>query len=181
MENTAPPPASPSKNPQFVSWAVILGIAIVLTAFLFVAGRAAFPPPDYKDFCPNAERSYAIQDEMTCVAAEGEWVPAPAGADEKMLGNCFFEKCQEAYQAASEAHAVKFFAFMVVAGIIAIIAGVLISGSAIVSSGLSYGGVLALVIGSIAYWGDADDLIRLAISGVALLALLYLGWKKFKD
>lgn len=83
-------------------------------------------------------------------------------------------------QAANEAHAVKFFAFMVVTGIIAIVAGVLIIGSAIVSSGLSYGGVLALVIGSIAYWGDANDMIRLAISGVALLALLYLGWKKFQ-
>ncbi len=167
-----------TSHPRFVSWAVVLGIAVVLNAFLFVAGRIVFPQPDYQDFCPMANRPAAV--EATCVANGGEWL-VPDGA-KLSEGYCDYSKgCMEDYQMANESHAVKFFAFMVIAGIVAIVAGVLITGSSIVSSGLSYGGVLALVIGSVAYWGDANDMTRLAISGVALLALLYLGWKKFRD
>jgi len=54
-------------------------------------------------------------------------------------------------------------------------------GSSIVSSGLSYGGVLALLIASMQYWSDAGSLLRLGISAVALLILIYVGMRSFKD
>ena len=66
-------------------------------------------------------------------------------------------------------------------GILSIIAGVIPMGSSIVSSGLSYGGVLALIIAATNYWGEAGNLLKLAISGIALLALLYIGARRFRD
>lgn len=176
MENAA-------AHPKFVRWAVVLGIVVVLNAFLFVAANVAFEAPKYGEFCP-AGKQPAVTTQTECEATtDGMWQPyyGPVAAGTPN-GYCDFEaKCREPWEAAQSAHSLKVFAFMVVAGIVAIAAGVLLTGSAIVSSGLSYGGVVALVIGSLSYWGDADDLVRLAISGAALLALLYLGWKKFRD
>ena len=59
--------------------------------------------------------------------------------------------------------------------------GVLPLGSSIVSAGLSYGGVVTLVVASMQYWGEASDYVRLAIATVALLILLFLGWRRFRD
>jgi len=176
MENTA-------SHPKFVRWAVVLGIVIVLNAFLFVAANMAFPQPDYNAYCPAAAKGMVANTEASCVAGDGVWQPyAGTIAVGEPTGYCdFYQKCQASWDAAQKAYGLKFFSFMMVAGIVALSAGVLLTGSAIVSSGLSYGGVLSLVIGSVSYWGEADDLIRLAISGAALLALLYLGWKKFRD
>lgn len=172
-----------ASHPKFVRWAVVLGIVIVLNAFLFVAANLAFTAPEYDEFCPAASKNLMANTEAQCVAQDGTWMPyAEPLSDAKVTGYCdSYAKCQAPWEDAQSAHALKFFGFMVVAGIIAIAAGVLLTGSSIVSSGLSYGGVLSLIIGSVSYWGDADEIVRLAISGAALIALLYLGWKKFRD
>jgi hypothetical protein len=41
--------------------------------------------------------------------------------------------------------------------------------------------VLALIIGSIRYWSDMDDILRVALLGIALGSLLGIAWKKFRD
>ena len=66
-------------------------------------------------------------------------------------------------------------------GLLALIIGMLPLGSSIVSTGLSYGGVLTFVIASIGYWNDAPQLIQLGISALALGALLYTGLKHYRD
>ena len=66
-------------------------------------------------------------------------------------------------------------------GILSIIVGVLPLGSSIVSTGLSYGGVLAFVIAAAQYWHDAATWLQLLISVIALGALIYVGIKRFKD
>jgi hypothetical protein len=86
-----------------------------------------------------------------------------------------------ACQTAIDAHALFAFVLMIGLGIIALIAGFVPIGSSIVSSGLSYGGVLALVVASFSYWGTAGNWIRLAIATAGLVALLYIGWRRFKD
>ena len=92
-----------------------------------------------------------------------------------------YAKCQKPYNAANDQHALYAFVLMVGLGIIALVIGLIPLGSSIVSSGLSYGGVLAFIIGSIQYWGTAGNWIRLAISAVGLIALLYIGWRRFRD
>ncbi|OYV27172.1 MAG: hypothetical protein B7W98_02335, partial [Parcubacteria group bacterium 20-58-5] len=124
----------------------------------------------------------------TCYAQGGVWTeysPAPSAADAtspKFTGYCdMYAKCQVPFQAAQDQHALYAFMLMVGLGIIALVAGFMPLGSSIVSSGLSYGGVLALIIGSAQYWGTAGNWIRLAISTVGLVALLYIGWRRFRD
>jgi len=176
-------------HPKFVRWAVVLGIVIVLNVFFTVAVSLVLPSPKYETFCPTSQvvRSYDSQE--ACVAVGGQWTdnPVPEKIQSAPIvpqpkGYCDPQyTCRDEFSKASDVHARNAFIAYVVLGVIALIAGVLPVGSSIVSSGLSFGGVVTLIIGSVQYWGSADNLIRLIISLVALIALLYIGWKRFRD
>ncbi|HVB20035.1 MAG TPA: hypothetical protein VNF51_01985 [Candidatus Paceibacterota bacterium] len=178
-------PVTP-KQPKFVRWALLLGIVVILNIFFNVVLALAYPAPNYNDFCP-VQPMVTPTDAVTCDAQGGIWsayspAPAPGVVSPKLTGYCdMYSKCQEPYQAAAETYALYAFVLMVGLGIIALIIGFVPLGSSIVSSGLSYGGVVALIIGSAQYWGNAGNWIRLIISTVGLLALLYIGWRRFRD
>ena len=177
-------------HPKFVRWAVVLGIVIVLNVFFAVCVSLALPAPKYETYCPSMQVMPAYDTQASCTAVGGQWTDTPA-ADKiapqpittpQLRGYCDPQyTCRQSFTTANDEHARNAFIAYVVLGVIALIAGVLPIGSSIVSSGLSFGGVVTLIIGSVQYWGSADNWIRLAISAVALLALLYIGWKRFKD
>jgi hypothetical protein len=171
-------------QPKFVRWALLAGIVIILNVFFSVVVALAYPTPQYDAFCPHQDISPT--DSKTCVAQGGQWTeysPAPEQVSgPKMSGYCdMYAKCQKPYETAQKQHSLYAFVIMTVLGVIALIVGFVPLGSSILSSGLSYGGVVALVIGSAQYWGDAGNWIRLAISTVGLLALLFIAWRKFRD
>jgi hypothetical protein len=185
--------AERSKRPKFVRWAVMLGIVIVLNLFFVVARSVILPAPQYADYCPAAARVQNLpQNPQTCDTAGGIWTdlsdPTPSkspNANAPMLpaqGYCDLTvKCQPLYDAAYQKYKLYSFIIEIGLGILAIVVGVAPLGSSIVSTGLSYGGVLAFVIAAAQYWTEAGDLLRLGISFVALAALLYIGLKRFRD
>lgn len=162
----------------------MLGIVIALNIFFVVATSLVFPQPKYDDFCPLANQPMPAS-EAACTAAGGVWNPVPdngATAPKAPSGFCDMTiKCQKPYESAMEQHQMRVFVLMIGLGVLSIIIGVLPLGSSIVSTGLSYGGVLALIIGAAQYWSQAGDWLRLAIAAVALAALIYLGLKRFRD
>ncbi|MHB8710456.1 MAG: hypothetical protein ACYC6X_02835 [Minisyncoccota bacterium] len=174
-----------TQHPKFVRWALLIGIVVILNIFFSVVLALAYPVPKYEDFCP--QKNISPTDAPTCDAQGGVWTaysptPAPDRSSPRVAGYCdLYAKCQVPYQAANDQHALYAFVLMVGLGIIALIAGFMPIGSSIVSSGLSYGGVLALIIGSAEYWGTAGKWIRLLIATVGLVALLYIGWRRFRD
>lgn len=195
MENTSPAPvsapASNANHPKFVKWAVVLGIVVVLNLFFTVARTIILPAPDYATFCPQSQ-SVNPNDAATCDKQGGVWTDTSMGAvptDSKVtapkaepLGYCdMYAKCQAPYNAAQTHYQLYGFIFMVVLGVLSIIIGLLPVGASIVSAGLSYGGVVALIIGAMGYWNEAGDWLKLGITFIALVALLYIGWKRFKD
>jgi hypothetical protein len=172
------------QQPKFVRWALLAGIVIILNVFFSVVVALAYPQPDYEAFCPHS--SISPTDAKTCDAEGGQWTqyaPVPEQVSgPKVSGYCdMYAKCQKPYEAAREQHSLYAFVIMVALGIVALLVGFIPLGSSILSSGLSYGGVLALIIGSAQYWGDAGNWIRLAISTVGLLALLFIAYRKFRD
>ncbi|MCX6786570.1 MAG: hypothetical protein NTU85_01985 [Candidatus Kaiserbacteria bacterium] len=178
--------------PKFVRWALMLGIVIILNVFFTVIVALAYPSPEYNDYCPNIQQTTAPADAITCDAQGGVWnsytpsspdVSAPSAAKSmSSSGYCdMYAKCQKPYQAAVDHRALYAFVIMVGLGVVALVIGLIPLGSSIVSSGLSYGGVLAFIIGSMEYWGSAGNWIRLGISTVGLVALLYIGWRRFRD
>lgn len=184
METITTTPENAPRHPKFVRWALMLGIVIILNIFFNVVIALAYPAPVYENYCPQA--SATPTDSTACVEQGGIWNRYDGKSDRpyapSMDGFCdLYAKCQKPFQAALEAHALYAFVIMIVFGLVALIAGFLPTGSSIVSSGLSYGGVIAFIIASIQYWGTAGNWIRLAISAVGLLALLSIGWKRFRD
>jgi hypothetical protein len=166
MEQNSP------KGPRFVRWAVMLAIVVVLNIFFLGIRGIVFSEPKYETFCPTP----------TPIAAPAKPTDAvQSGSTSPIQTDAEITKCNDAFQAAETAYQQHTFILIAILGVLAIIIGVIPFGSAIVSSGLSYGGVLALVIASAQYWNDAGSWIRLTISLIALVALLYIGFKRFRD
>lgn len=174
---------SQSTQPKFVRWAVMVGIVILFTLFISLSISYVFSEPKYEDFCKMTpalpDKAYA--DEALCVANGGEWnaFAEPAG---EQKGYCdVYRVCNQEYQDASMDHAQKAFIAYVIIALIAIVGGVFLKGSSIVSAGLSYGGVLLLVVGSARYWSMVPEIGRLLLAGIALIILIGFAYKKFKD
>lgn len=175
-----------TKHPKFVRWAVLLGIVIALNLFFLVGRSLVLPEPLYDDYCPT--HTQPAFTEEGCVAQDGVWVPTPedprvtAVVKPSPEGYCdLYQKCQPVYDAELEKYQMYSFVILVGLGLLSLIVGVVPMGSSIVSSGLSYGGVLALVIATIGYWDSAGNLLRLLVSVIALGALIYVGLKRFRD
>lgn len=183
------PPSS--KHPKFVRWALMLGIVVILNIFFTVLVALALPAPEYGTYCPASKSPEPLSmTAKSCTAAGGVWNDygtsdasvSPATKPLSPSGYCdMYAKCQPIYQAANDQHALYAFVIMVGLGVLALVVGLMPIGSSIVSTGLSYGGVLAFIIGSASYWGTAGNWIRLAIALVGLAALLYIGWRRFRD
>ena len=73
------------------------------------------------------------------------------------------------------------FVVFVVVGLFLLVGSLFVPGSSLIAQALSLAGVLALIIGSLSYWSDMNDILRLLVLGVALVTILYFAWKKFED
>ena len=89
--------------------------------------------------------------------------------------------CSKQYEDVMKVYNRNVFVVFVIAGIVLLIGSVYLAGVEVISLGLAFGGVLALIIGSTRYWSAMDDILRVIILGVALVGLFFVAWKKFKD
>lgn len=170
-----------------VKWSLILGIAIVTNLFITYAVRVIYHEKEYTDFCPEKQVVEPITTKETCLAVGGQWMepsitePVPEGVLKPMAYCNENFTCQKEYEEWMSLYNRNFFIVFVISGLLLLGASVFISGAEAVSLGLSFAGVLALVIGSVRYWSDMNDLLRVVILGIALATLIFLAWKKFKD
>ncbi len=70
---------------------------------------------------------------------------------------------------------------LVAVGVILIIVSFFLKTNAVVSTSFSLSGILTLVIASFRYWSSAYGWMRVVILGIALIALIYLAMRKFKN
>lgn len=170
-----------AKKPKFVRWAVMLGIVIVLNLFFLVARSLVLPEPQYQDYCLAAMATTTPQTQDACVTAGGAWQPDLTAKD-TTTGYCdVTAKCQGDYQKDFDQYQLYSFIVEVGLGVLALLVGIIPLGSSIVSTGLSYGGVVSFIIAGAQYWGDANSWLRLAMSIIALGTLIYIGFKRFHD
>lgn len=166
------------RQPRFVRWALTLGIVVILNVLFAVVISLAVPTPQLADYCPTPTTTPA--DAASCDAAGGVWTESSTLTQPS--GYCdLYGKCQGPLTSAMDKQALYSFAILVGLGILSILVGFAPLGSSAISSGFSYGGVVALVIASVAYWGTADNWVRLVIALAALIALLAAGWRRFRD
>ena len=160
---------------NYKKFILVLGIIIVLNLFINYGVTTFYNAPKYGDFCG--------QDEF--VPREAPLMKQENGADfdsgkyEKQLKAQ--KECNENYQTARDLYNRNVFVFLIITGIISIIVGFLITQAEAVSLGLSFGGLLSLIIGTIRYWSAMNDYLRFIILSIALAILIWMGIKKIKD
>jgi hypothetical protein len=174
-------------KPKVLKWALVIGIVVVLNLFLNYSISLFYKEPDYNTFFPQQQVIEPINTKADCLAVGGQWnanVPTyknvPTDITTPQLGNYCdpnFTKQQE-FNDAQKVYQRNIFIMLVVLGVISLLLGVFLVNE-ILTLGLSWGGVLSLLIASMRYWSTADNLIKVLILGFALGALIWLSIKKF--
>lgn len=185
----AVPTIGATKNrSSVIKWALVIGIAIVINLFLTYLVRVVYHEPLFEDFCVEKQVNEVIENKEVCLEMGGQWnennvKSMPQRGD--MLepsGYCNTTfTCQKQFDDVNKVYNRNVFIVFVIAGIILLGGSVFLAGAEAVSLGLSFGGVLALIIGSTTYWSDMEDILRVVILGFALAALIFVAWKKFRD
>lgn len=182
--------APQKKKSSIIKWALIIGIAIVVNLFITYLVDVIYHAPEFTTFCPDRQVNKAIESEGACVEVGGQWNENPdvknvspqAVTIPMAPGYCNITyTCSKQYEEVMKVYNRNVFVVFVVAGILLLIGSAYLAGAEAVSLGLSFGGVLALIIGSVRYWSDMNDILRVVILGIALAGLIYVAWKQFKD
>ena len=162
---------------------VIFSVAVAfLSVFFFAyAVQAVYPAPQYGDFCEDKLIVKAIESAEECVGEGGKWTESSAREIEsKFAGWCDRDfECRGEYDVAREVYERNVFFANMIIGVIVLVVALFLSIEA-VSSGLMGGAVMLIVYGSMRYWGELSDAWRTLMLGVALVGLIWLGYKKLK-
>ncbi len=183
-----------SKTSRVFRWTLAIAIVIVLNLFFNFAIKLIYKAPIYETFCAVQQVHVPPTTQKACLDVGGQWnensyngqpvkIVSPNGDTmNQPAGYCDEQfTCRKNFDDSSRIYNRNVFIALVVLGTIALFAGFYLGASTPVSSGLSLGGVLSFIIGSIRYWSDMDDYLRVVILGLALVALIWLGIKKFSE
>ena len=185
----------------------ILGVSIaVIFVFFVVFGiKAFYKEPKYEDFCPRGTlvdvvytkgyypEPYLIRGKEAdnpcakaipeydkfrkdCAAKKADVIFGYDGNGCQIGKECTF--CQQDYDKARNIYFRNVFIISGIVGIIVVIVGAVLHITS-VSAGLFGGGVLTIIYGTTNYWSELADWARFIILGIALIVLIYLGYKGF--
>ncbi len=174
------------KTSKVFRWSLIIGIVIVLNLFFNYALSLVYKEPDYVKFCPNEQIIEPINTREQCLAKGGQWneniYPKTVPGEVRIEGYCDQQfTCRQDYDSARKTYDRNVFVTLVILGVLSIIVGNFLKGSQVLGQALSLGGVLSFVIASMRYWHSADNWIKVIILAIALILLVWLALKKFRD
>jgi hypothetical protein len=171
----------------FIRIAIVIGIAVLVNIFLAYLVRAFYVEPIYTDFCPETPVVKPIIDQDSCLSIGGQWnesripesVSTVKGSDYAYCNEQF--TCSKNFERENSLYNRNLFGVFIIVSVVLLLGSPFLSGVRTVSSGLSLGGVMGLIFGSVRYWSDMDDWLRVIVSGVSLVSLLIIAWNRFKD
>jgi len=170
--------------------------SVFLEKLQFFLSRYSRLLPKYENFCEEKQVQIIPETQDECVAVGGRWtedryiqkdLPRPEEVSIPVIetqrkGWCDPDyTCREEFSAANTTYNRDVFIILVIVGVAMIIGSLFIAAYDAVSLGVSLAGVLSLVIGTVRYWSDMDEYLRVIVLGIALAALIWVGVKRFKD
>ncbi|MBI2108780.1 MAG: hypothetical protein HYT93_01180 [Parcubacteria group bacterium] len=174
--------------------ALAAAIIIVLNLFFIFSIQLVYEQPTYDTFCAKEQVHIIPQTQDECVLVGGQWVEGiyvqkglpraqyiePPVITEEQKGYCNEDfTCSADYNEAWKLYQRNVFIALVVLGTLTLVASFLLRAIAVVAPALAAGGVITLFIASVRYWSEMQDYLRVIILGIALVALLWAGVKKF--
>ncbi|MEK6854331.1 MAG: sodium/calcium exchanger protein [Nanoarchaeota archaeon] len=179
-------------------WALALAIAIVLNLFVNYGISVFYKAPLYDDFCRDSARPYhykiypaepQLQQQQTdCAVIEvSEELQNSCGEQKGYVAfkynstgcptEAYCELCGKMFNDINNRRNSNVFVILVVFGVAAIIAGMVLKAEA-VANGFLIGGILSLIVAAIRNWGQLQDAIKLIILGAGLALLIWIGYRK---
>ncbi len=187
MENTI---NEPKKYSSVIKWSLVVGIVIVLNLFFNYLISLVYKAPEYNNFCKQEQVMPVANNRDACLAKGGQWSeynqfdqksPTPTQVI-GVTGYCNAQfTCGNNFDVARKAYERNIFVALVVIGVILLALSFVLAFNWIISVSFAMGGILSIIIASIRYWENADNLIRVLILFFALVALIYFAIKKFKN
>lgn len=172
-----------------------LALMIVINLFVYVGViNTFFPEPDFETECPAPAED--LTTEEACTEVGGKWytsyqdeysaryggVAVKPLADEDFKPYCdAYYTCRTDFENATKEYSRNIFIVSVVLGTVALVAGIFFVDVSAISSGLLLAGLLLYFIGTVRYWSDMDEYLRLIVLGLVLIALFYVGYKRLND
>jgi hypothetical protein len=172
------------KQSNFVKISIIIAIVIVMNMFFNYAVSLVYKEPVMDNYIKPAQVVEAIATKDKCIGVGGQWsenaYPSPVMKGQtEVQGYCNENYTNQLnYDAARKVYEKKVFITLISLGVISLIAGGFISIS-ILSIAFAWGGVFSLIIASMRYWSQADNLAKVIILALALGILIWLAIKKF--
>lgn len=187
---------------------VILSIAIALIFAFFVAYsiELVYPSPRHDDYCDFRHDIGLRQNtQEECIESGGEWQDfskldqsyefrcteqqnfRDIAENETILrctrtlsseGYCSpSQECYALFNVAQERHDRIYFIIALIIGITVFTVSS-IMGLVSVSAGLMVGSILTMLVATMRYWRHSNEVLRVAILGIVLAILIWLGYKK---
>lgn len=181
-------------------WALAIAIAIVFNLFVNYGLATFYREPKYDAYCNSSYYPRKPVPAFPAYPEAGKSCPSDIIASEQEYQNCsamkgyiqyrygddgcpesyYCETCGAAYDAARNKYDGNAFFILVIIGVAAVVAGVLIPVEA-VGSGFLLGGIISILIGTVRNWSNLTDVLRFIILGVILAILIIIGYKKLRD
>lgn len=191
MENSTTPQVK--RHPLF-KWILVFGIMLVANLFLNYALDAFYPQPQYETFCPTQQVQEAVLTKDACLAKGGQWsenvvpkavyntAPVVSPVTTEVVGYCNENyTCQKGYEAATKIYDRNVFIVLVIAGTVFLVGSIFATSVEVVALGFSLAGILSFIVGTMRYWSNMDEKLRVVVLGIALIALIWVAVKKFKN
>lgn len=173
-------------------WALAIAIAIVFNLFVNYGIATFYAEPEFSDFCDEQPRpvplqraaeeeceTVAVSEELRSSCNEKKAYIAYKSDSNGCPTEAYCETCGTEYSEARDRYNANVFVPLLVIAVGALVVGILIKVEA-VSIGFLLGGILGLIIATMRFWGQLQDVFRLLILGIALVILIWLGYKKIK-
>jgi len=181
-------------QPKVLKWSLIIGIVIVLNMFFNYALSFAYPRPEQNNFCKIEQINEPIVSKDKCLAVGGQW-NGLSNFDSNTFADQYNTKpapyvtpycdkdftCRQTFDSAQKVYDRNVFVTLVVLGALCVLLGNYLKSNLVLGQSLSLAGVLSFVIASMRYWSSADNLIKVLILLIALIILIWVAIKKFKN
>ena len=174
---------APKKKGGFVRTAIIIAIVIVLNLFFNYTISLVYKAPKYDDYIKPTQVVIQINNKDDCLKVGGQWTDSYVPKQDVNIpaGYCNSDYTNQLnYNTAVQGYDRTVFIILVIFGIISLALGAFFA-NPILAPAFSWGGVLSLLVASVRYWTDANNLFKVIILAMALGILIWVAIKKFSD
>lgn len=172
---------------SWITWAFVIAFVIITNLFFYYTINLVAPMPQYNNFCPARTEQYTSAE--MCVTAGGQWTHFPLSPKEiteavktsSPTGWCDADfTCRAEFESRQSVYNKNVFVAMIVISIALVAVGMFMT-IQVLSLGMVWSGVLALIIATIRFWSDASNIMKVVILALGIAVLVWLAIKKMRD